>query len=434
MKKRRIKSSVIGFGFLLIFLFSFKFNAYAAEPIDEVRGVLKKFYVDEIPDSVLQKPTIDEIIKELNDPYTDYFTKEEYEDFINSINNDIVGIGIRIEYVPEGVKVISFSNDSPAKESGILEGDIITGADGTSFSGLKEGEALKYIKGKEGTYVKLSVKRGSELHNFNVKRKAVHFKTVEGKITDGNVGYISIYSFGEQTPDEFYNVLSSLKKSKPEAYIIDLRNNPGGYLNSALKMAGYFVGNKPILITEDRISGKTIYYSSGYKEVIKEPVAFLINENSASASEVLSASVKDYKRGFFIGNKTFGKGLVQTTCPISDDGVLKFTIQRFYSPYGNEINKKGIAPDLYVKNADPLKIATLLYAKTDSNGDNVFVSIGGRCFRIPSSLAAKKEYEDAFKYILESANVIRYEGKSGEKLGALSYPASLSSKLISLKK
>ena len=237
MKKRRIKSLVIGFGFLLIFLFSFKFNAYAAEPIDEVRTVLKKFYVDEIPDSVLQKPTIDEIIKGLNDPYTDYFTKEEYGDFVNSINNDVVGIGIRVEYVPEGIKVISFSNDSPAKEAGMLEGDIIMGADGTSFSGLKEGEALKYIKGKEGTYVKLPVKRGNELHNFNVKRRAVHFNTVEGKITDGNVGYISINSFGEKTPDEFYNVLSSLEKSKSEAYIIDLRNNPGGYLSSEIGRA-----------------------------------------------------------------------------------------------------------------------------------------------------------------------------------------------------
>jgi carboxyl-terminal processing protease len=391
---------------VVILTFFFTTGYAFAAPIDEVRYILKNYYVDNVPDEVLNKPTIEEIIGGLGDPYTEYFTSKEFEGFENAINNKIVGIGIRVEMVPEGVKIIDVIENSPALKAGLKEGDIIISADEHNLAGLPSEEALSYIKGEEGSQVAIQVKRGNEILQFSVSRTSFTLPTVQAKIVNNNIGYINIETFGQNTAAEFENKLKEMERGGAQRYIIDLRNNTGGYLYTAIKIAGYFIGNKVALITKDRIDGEVKYYGEKQDITVDKPVIFLTNGYSASASEVLLGAVKDNKKAILIGTKTFGKGKVQSIAGLSDGGILKFTIQRFFSPLGKTIDKVGIAPDLPVTGeVDPFDVAVLLLGKpTDKVNREGYmqVKINGSGFAIDLNKARDKDYWKAYKYILNN--------------------------------
>jgi carboxyl-terminal processing protease len=407
IKIRKTLAIVLSAVFILSFTFAGTYSDNSV--IEQVRELLRTQYVDELPDSVLNLPTVDEIIAEINktDPHTKYFSAKDFTDFIDSIDNKFSGIGVQIEYIPEGVQVITVFDGSPAKAGGIKAGDVIMMADNHLLAGIPDDVAINYIKGPEGTSVNLKVKRGTTLLNFDIVRKQISVPTVEGEILDNHIGYIRVVSFGADTAIKFGTVLEEQQSKKVDSYIIDLRNNGGGYLQTALDMAGYFIGNNKALITKSKVEGEVEYPASYHKNVIDKPVIFLINSYSASASEVLSGAVKDYNKAYFLGVKSYGKGSVQITPQLDNKDYLKLTIAKFYSPKGNEINKIGITPDMAAPDTvDSMRVGELILDSPKtiaSTKDYVKIETNGKVAIVKLARADDSKYWAAYGQLITNA-------------------------------
>ncbi|MHC1719527.1 MAG: S41 family peptidase [Clostridiaceae bacterium] len=328
-------------------------GAFAAgsekDPFAAGKQIINQFYIDEVPASKIdQAEDLKSLVESLGDPYSAYFTDKEYDDFKNSINNTFSGVGMQIDKNDAGIVVLSVFDETPAKSAGIEAGDIILTVDGHDLATASAEEAVSYIKGDEGTTARLEIKRSGSIFNLNVERKKITLPTVEGHILDGHIGYIKISSFGEKTGEEFNNVLSKLKASATDSYIVDIRNNSGGYMDVVFDIAGHFIGEETVLVTRNKAGKSTVYTATDQNGVIDKPVVFLINKYSASGSEILAAAVKDNKKAYLIGETTYGKGVAQSLYRLPDGGYLKLTTLRFMSPLGNEINKAGVKPDMAV--------------------------------------------------------------------------------------
>jgi len=270
------------------------------------------------------------------------------------------GIGITIEMVPEGVKVISVITGSPAEEVGFKSGDLLISAAGQSLVGLSAEQAIILLRGIEGSVVQVGFKRGPETRTVSVTRRAIQVPTVSGDVLSGHIGYVDLNSFGSDTPAEFKTVINHLKTQNVDAWIVDLRDNGGGFLSSAIDLAGYFIGSDVAVQIKDRTGTFNSYKAPEPGVRLSQPVIFLTNENSASASEILTAAVKDYQKATIVGTTTYGKGTVQSMFSLSNGGVLKMTVDHFYSPLRHEINKVGVIPDVLIEQADSLKAAELM--------------------------------------------------------------------------
>ena len=431
MKKQSFKNintfrKVLSIFLILLFLNPI-YTKVLAQPsiLEEGKDVLKSNYVSTVSDYVLSAPDLSEMVKRLNDPYSDYFTKDEYSEFVGSINNTFCGIGIGIDMVPQGVKVSRVIEDSPALEVGLKAGDIIVQADNNNLVGISSSEeAIKYIKGEAGSYVKIVVIRGSEVLNFNIQRREIKLPTVRSEMLADKAAYISISSFGEDTGDLFSTELKKMDSLGANSYIIDLRYNGGGYLGTALDIAGHFIGPSPAIIIEDKLGDKYKYKAVDHGEPIAKPVIFLINEYSASASEILAAAVKDYDKAMFIGTTTYGKGVAQQMFPLSDGSFLKLTVEKFYSPYGNVIHKTGVSPNFEVKDeeVDSMKVANLLLSSTSLPVDKsgyMRIDLDGKEFYINLTMARSEEYWNTYTYILNnnsSYNAYRGTNQGWEKI------------------
>jgi carboxyl-terminal processing protease len=397
--------------FLILLFLNPIYTKVQAQPdiLEEAKSVLKNNYVSTVSDYVLSATDLNEMMKRLNDPYSDYFTKEEYLEFVGSINNTFYGIGVGIDIVPQGVRVTKVFENSPAFEAELKPGDIIVQAANNNLAGLSAEEATKYIKGEAGSYVKIVVHRNAEILNFNIQRREIKVATVTSEMKAGKAAYISISSFGEETSDLFSAELKKMDGLGANSYIIDLRNNGGGYMSAALDIAGHFIGSSPAIIVEDKSQSKLKYRAVDHGKVIDKPVIFLINEYSASASEILAAAVKDYNKAIFVGTTTYGKGVAQQMFPLSDGGFLKITMEQFFSPYGNVIHKTGVSPDFEVKDkkVDSLKVANLLLSSTTLPEDKkgyMRIGLDGKEFYINLTMARSEEYWDAYTYILSKSS------------------------------
>ncbi|MCH5138769.1 PDZ domain-containing protein [Clostridiaceae bacterium UIB06] len=413
IKKYRLFNIFSVLIFLAFFISSFSLNVQAAESsslLNEARNIIKENYVTTVPDSVLNASTIEGMVKGLNDPYSQYFSEKEGQDFVNAIDNKMYGIGIHIGMVAEGVKVQDVIETSPAEKAGILKDDIIISADGQSLAGLDASKASSYIKGEDGTNVALKVKRGDSLLDFTVQRGEISVPTVTGKMLNDHTAYIKISSFGEDTGDLFTQKLKELRMKNPDNYIVDLTDNGGGYMLTALDIAGHFIGENPAIVIEDRDGEKTTYPASDKGSTIDKPVIFLINKYTASASEILSAAVKDYKKAIFVGTTTYGKGVAQQMFPLSDGSMIKLTVEKFYSPKEKVIQKVGISPDFEVKEeskVDSLAVAELFFGKCRNDVDKrgyVKVNVEGNDYEIDLNLAKDENHWAAFKYIISKAS------------------------------
>lgn len=376
--------------------------------LEEGRIVLKNNYVSTVSDYILGATDLNEMIKRLNDPYSDYFTKQEYSEFIDSINNTFYGIGVGIDIVPQGVRVTKVFENSPAFEAELKPGDIIVQAANKNLAGLSSEEATKYIKGEAGSYVKIVVHRNTEILDFNIQRREIKVATVTSEMQAGKAAYISISSFGGETSDLFSAQLKKMEGLGANSYIIDLRNNGGGYMSAALDIAGHFIGNSTAITVEDKSQSKLKYKAVDHGKVIDKPVIFLINEYSASASEILAAAVKDYNKAVFVGTTTYGKGVAQQMFSLSDGSFLKITTEKFFSPYGNVIHKTGVSPDFEVKDKgiDSLKVANLLLSGTSLQEDKrgyMRIDLDGREFYINLEVARSEEYWNTYTYILSKS-------------------------------
>ncbi|MGH4124865.1 MAG: S41 family peptidase [Clostridium sp.] len=408
---------VLGIFLIILFLNPIYSKVLAQTTIlQEGKEILKNNYVTTVSDYVLNAPDLTEMVKRLDDPYSDYFTKKEYTEFVGSINNTFSGIGIGIDMVPAGIRVSRVIDNSPAVEVGLVAGDIIVQADNNNLVGITSAEeAIKYIKGETGTYVKIVVQRGKSVLNFNIQRREIKSPTVRSEMLVGKVAYISIVSFGQDTSELFSAAVNKMSELGASSYIIDLRYNGGGYMGTALDIAGHFIGGTPAIIIEDKELVKYKFNAVAHKKLIDKPVIFLINQYSASSSEILAAAIKDYDKAMFVGTTTYGKGVAQQLFPLSDGSVLKLTVEKFYSPYGNIIHKTGVSPDFEVKadGVDSMKVANLLLSSTSVPKDKsgyMRIDIDGKEYYIDLTMARSEDYWTTFTYILSKnslSNVYR---------------------------
>ncbi len=383
--------------------------AALGSPVDDVRSLLESQYVDPVDPWVLSASSVEEMLKRLDDPHTVFFTQKEYQNFLNSMDLSFSGIGVYIELEPRGLEIVGIIPGSPAEEAKLKTGDIIAQVGGQSLAGLSQDAATTLIKGPEGTTIDIVVLRGEERLSLKVARRAVEVPTVSGEMLNEDIGYVAIESFGETTEELFEQVIKELDKQGADAWVMDLRNNPGGYLDSALSLAGYFIGEQTALQTKDRSQKFEPYQAEKQEFIIAEPVIFLTNENSASASEILTAVVKDYQKAAVVGTNTYGKGSVQSLWQLTDGDVLKITVAKFYSPYGKEINGVGISPDVEILENDPLEMAVLMLAgsiqeKGDGQevADLVQFTAGGKDWNISLEEARDPEYWSAYRELIQN--------------------------------
>lgn len=333
------------------------------ETLKEALQIIRENFVEE--DKILEYDSlfygaIEGVVDSLGDPYSSFLDEEEWQNMENDLKGSFVGIGIYIQEDPENkgiIDIISPIETSPAFRAGIKPGDKIVEIDGKTIKGNDFADNKDLIKGEEGTYVELGIMRigYDEVIKLKVKREVVKEITVKGYMLDKKVGYVKITSFNEDTDEELVKTLQELKEKGIKSYILDLRDNPGGLLHIAVRCADRFLDIGKICYTRGR---NTLYNSNYYAKkfntkVDKDiPIVILINENSASASEIFTGALKDSDRAVVVGTKSYGKGMVQRLIPLkSTDNTagLRLTIQKYFTPKGTDINKVGISPDIEVK-------------------------------------------------------------------------------------
>lgn len=325
--------------------------------------LIKEDYYQEVSEDNLVDGALKGLFEGLDDPYSQYYTVEEFKSLQEQTSGYFVGIGVYIGINPEdnNITIISPIEGSPAYDEGIKAGDVVLSVDGEAVDSSKLDEVTKKIKGKENTYVKLKVKRGNKELDFKVKRQTIVTKSVASEVMDGDVGYLRITSFDENTYEEFKEHLSGLKEQGIKGLVIDLRDNPGGLLDICVDIADDLIGKGTIVYTKDN-SGNKEYYKSDEKE-LDLPMAVLINGGSASASEILTAALVDNNKAVAIGETSFGKGLVQSVKQLKDGTGYKLTTAQYYTPNGDYINKKGIKPKIKESDSEKQMKSAIEYIK-----------------------------------------------------------------------
>lgn len=316
-----------------------------------IRDTIYKKYDGEIDDNKLLDGAIKGMSQALGDPYTYYMDAKEYKNYMDKVNGSFLGLGINITAKNDKIYVIKPQKGSPAEKAGVKSGDYILKVNGKSYTGAQLDDAIAVMKGDKKEEVKLTILRGdNQTLEIGVVRDEIKNESVSGEMVTSNIGYIMVSGFELYTADDFNAKLTELKKAGMKGLILDLRDNPGGYLFAAVNLVSNFIPkDKLVVSTIDKYNSKEESLSKG-GEAIGMPLVLLVNGNSASASEIVSGAVRDYKIGTLVGERTFGKGIVQVTLEDKKDGsALKVTISKYYSPLGINIHKKGIAPDVEVK-------------------------------------------------------------------------------------
>lgn len=332
------------------------------------RKIIDQKFLGEIDEQKILNETIKGYIKGLDDPYTEYMTKEEMEEFSQDVMGNFSGIGIYLTKDTEknAVIVISPIKDTPAHKAGILPGDIITKIDGVSYTGEQLNEASNKIKGEIGTSVKLEILRDGKTMEFEVTREHIKINHVESKVLENNIGYIEFNSFDEGCSEEFKQKLEELKEKNITSLIIDIRNNGGGLVTEALDIADFIVEkDATLLITTDKKQKEEVTKAK-IDPIINIPVVLLTNSSSASASEILAGALKDNNKATIVGEKTYGKGVIQELLTLTDGSGLKITTNEYFTPNRNKINKVGITPDVEVKLDEKLQGQLVIEEKDDT--------------------------------------------------------------------
>lgn len=310
------------------------------------RSVLEEKYMGEIDDETLIEGAIKGYVSALGDPYTTYYTKEEMDELMEETTGNYVGIGIymTLDIENNAIYVVKPMEGSPAEEAGIKAGDLITKVDGIEYSGEELNQASNAIKGKEGTKVKLEILSNGQTREIEVERRKIIVSHIVEKKFD-NIGYLLIEDFDGGCADEFEEKYKELEKQGIDRLIIDLRNNGGGVVNEAVDIADMLLEkDKTILITKDKKGNEEVKKCDN-EASITMPVVVLTNGYSASASEILVGALKDNERATIVGTKTYGKGVIQEVDRLNDGSGLKITIEEYYTPNRDKINKVGIKPD-----------------------------------------------------------------------------------------
>lgn len=315
--------------------------------LKSIEELMKKYYLNDIDEQKAIDGAIAGYVNSLGDEYTEYIPAKEMQEYTEQIMGNYVGIGIYMVKNTEKntIDVLAPIKESPAEEAGILPGDSITKVDEVEYTGDDMTAAANAIKGQEGTKVKLEILRGAEELNFEITRKKITTNPVVAEKLENNIGYLEISSFDEGTATDFKTKYENLKSQGITSLIIDLRNNGGGLVDEALSIADYIVPKgKELLITVDK-NNKEEIEKAKIDPIIDMNIVVLVNENTASASEILAGCLKDLEEATIVGTKTYGKGVIQQVISLKTGAGIKVTVEEYYTPNRTKINKVGIEPN-----------------------------------------------------------------------------------------
>ena len=344
---------------LYFIIFSMPINVKSStdvyEKIDlfgEVLEKIKKEYVDDVDQSEVIDSAINGVLQSL-DPYSAYMSPELFENMQTDTQGKFGGLGIEIGMESGVVKVISPIDDTPAAKAGIKAGDYIVKIGKTQVQGKSLMEAVKLMRGPVGTPIELTIRRKGEKKALikKVVREIIVVKSVEAKLLKNKIGYLRLKSFNSNSSDQLIKKIDIFEnKEKANGYILDLRNNPGGLLTQAINIADFFLDDGEIVSTKGRkvFENRRFFAKKGDK-LNGKPLIVMINNGSASASEIVAGALKDHKRAIILGEKTYGKGSVQSIIPLSDGGGMRLTVSKYYLPSGESISEIGVEPDIFVE-------------------------------------------------------------------------------------
>lgn len=317
--------------------------------LNAIDSVLESFYFGDVDDETAKDNIYKAYLSSYGDKYTMYYTADEYKALKESTNGKFYGIGAVCQLSGEGgVLLVDVYDNGAGYQAGLRSGDRVVNVDGRDITDMELSSAVALIKGDKGTSVTLEVIRGTERLTFSAVRDAVEAKTVSYTLLDNNIGYLSISQFEEVTTKQFKAAVEDLQSQGMKGLVIDIRNNPGGLLDTVVGMLKYMLPDGLIVYTEDK-QGNRKEYKGQDNDEFNLPLAVIVNGNSASASEIFAGVIQDYGKGTIIGTQTYGKGIVQTVKPLTDGSAIKFTIAKYFTPKGQDIHGKGVTPDMVVE-------------------------------------------------------------------------------------
>lgn len=321
------------------------------EKLDEIYNAINIYYYEDFEKEDLEESLYKGLVEGLNDPYSVYYTKEEYEDMMVSTTGTYYGIGAGLSQNVDTmiVTITKVYRGTPAEEAGLKNGDIIISVEDLDATSMEVSELVQHIRGEAGTKVHLTIYREStgETLEFDVERRNVELPSIEGEMLEGQIGYIQILEFQKQTDEQFMEMYKNLNEQGMKGLIVDVRANPGGLLSSVVNLCDFILPEGKIVYVEDCFGNVDEYFSKNSS--IDMPLVLLVDENSASASEILAGALKDYGYATLVGKTTFGKGIVQNIFPLADEDAVKLTTGKYFTPNGNYIHGVGIEPDVEVE-------------------------------------------------------------------------------------
>jgi len=328
----------------------------------EVLEKINKEYVDETNQSEGMDAAINGLLQSL-DPYSSYMTPAIFQEMQTETSGEFGGLGIEVSMEAGVVKVISPIDDTPASKVGIKAGDYIVKINNTQVQGKSLGEAVDLMRGPVGSSIELTVRRRGvkKALTFNITREIIEVQSVKSDLLDNNIGYIRLTSFNDNSSEQIKKKIEKLKKNENlNAFILDLRNNPGGLLSQAIKIADFFLENGEIVSTKSRKKSENRKWFARKGDITDgKTLLVLINYGSASASEIVAGALKDHKRAIIIGESSYGKGSVQSIIPLKNKGAIRLTVAKYYLPSGKSISEVGVRPDIEVnEEGDDFRIKT----------------------------------------------------------------------------
>ena len=328
----------------------------------EVLEKINKEYVDEINQSESMDSAINGLLQSL-DPYSAYMTPEIFEEMQTETSGEFGGLGIEVGMEAGVVKVITPMDGTPADKAGLKAGDYIVKINDTQVQGKSLSEAVDLMRGPVGSSIELTVRRRGEKKalTFNITREIIEVQSVKSDLLDNNIGYIRLTSFNDNSGEQIEDKIKELNKNDNlNAYILDLRNNPGGLLSQAIKISDFFLHNGEIVSTKSRKASENRKWFAKKGDITDgKTLVVLINYGSASASEIVAGALKDHKRAIILGERSYGKGSVQSIIPLKNRGAIRLTVAKYYLPSGKSISEVGVTPDIeVVENSDEFRIKT----------------------------------------------------------------------------
>lgn len=338
--------------------------------LKKIKNAINKYYLwqDEIDEKALEEGAVKGYVSGLGDEYTEYIPAEEMESYTEEVTGTFVGIGIYMVSDSESGRVVVYSPmpGSPAEEAGIKAGDKIIKVNGVEYTSEDFSNISKYIKGEEGTKVNLVIERDGKELSFDIERKRINTNPITAEVLENNIGYIKLPSFDKEFSKSFKEKYEELVDNGAKSLIIDLRNNGGGIVDEATTIADDILDIDDTIISIVDNKGNKEVTTSKNEPIINMPIVILVNENTASASEILACSLQENEKATIIGTKTFGKGIIQTLFSLSDGSGLKITTAEYYTPKGNTIHKVGVTPDIEVKLPENVKSSYSLTKQEDT--------------------------------------------------------------------